>query len=204
MAFIPTEKCAKVAIHYTWEAQECISTLWFSLVTEPTQGQLESLADHIGQNFVDMLKPSQASNCAMTKVTATRQASANDIQGVYIPAAPVAGTGVGDSLPLNGTWAITSRTALRGRSFRGRTFLVGLLTSILDDAGTGDGVTLAGIAAGFIQHLITVPEPGWVWVVVSHFAEGVARAAGLATPIEQVSVDTLLDSQRRRLIGRGK
>lgn len=203
MAFIPTTNCAKVAIEYLWEGQNCVMTLWFTRSFQPDQAALDALAQYIGTNFVNMLIPSQASNCTFERCTATRQESANDIQGVFIPSVPVPGTGGLVSVPLNCSWVFTHVTTLRGRSFRGRTYPPGLTETILTSAGQGDSIILGGIAAGYLQWLITNPPPAWVWSVVSHFADHLPRAAGLATPIIQVAFDTLLDSQRRRLMGRG-
>jgi len=46
-------------------------------------------------------------------------------------------------------------------------------------------------------------EPTAQSVVVSHFANGNPRVAGVATPINAYQVNSALDSQRRRLLGRG-
>jgi hypothetical protein len=202
--FIPAVNTAKVAIEGLWSNQKVVTTLWFTMASEPDQADLEALADDIGENWVNAMLLTWADTYSVQRITATRQNSANDIQGVVdYTDAPVVGTGEGDSLPLNCAWSFSFRTLLRGRSFRGRNFLPGFLNSILDSPGIGNAVTLAGVVAAYALHLITDPPAGWVWVVASHFADHEPRATAVLTPIVEVIVDTWLDSQRRRLVGRG-
>lgn len=58
--------------------------------------------------------------------------------------APVAGTATGDLLPLANAFVVTSKTGLRGRSFNGRTYLMGFAEGVNDSAGQ---ITAAAAAA---------------------------------------------------------
>jgi hypothetical protein len=202
--FVPATNCAKVAVEGTWSGQSVIWTLWFTFGTSPSQSDLEALAQDVWSSLASALQSSWASTYQVDRITATRQNSANDIQGVYDNGGtPLVGSGAGSSVPLNVSWVASFRTALRGRSFRGRNYIPGLLSSILTAPGTGSAATLAGIAAAYVLHLITSPPTGWTWVVASHFTGGSPRANALLTPITSVIIDTFVDSMRRRLIGRG-
>ena len=203
MAFVPALNTAKVVLEYTWSSQAVVQTFWMQYSASPSAADLQTIADHFRNNFNASMVTSQATSISLVRVTATRQDNANDIQAVSTPASPVPGTGSGDSVPLNAAWVFSYRTALRGRSYRGRGYQPGLLNSILTSPGIGNSAILTAIAANYVQWLITSVPAGWTWVVASHFHNKAPRASAVLTPIISVVVDTLLDSQRRRLVGRG-
>lgn len=123
-----------------------------------------------------------------------------------IPAAP--GTINDQALPGNCSLCISFRTALGGRSFRGRNYVPG----ITEGNSTGSQVASAnanGILTAYngLQAYVAANAfaATWTWVVVSTRAGGVDRAAGVTTPITSaILVDYVVDSQRRRLPGRGR
>jgi hypothetical protein len=203
--FVPAENTAKVVVEGQWAGNDAINTLWFQFASEPDQTDLETLAEYVWENLLSALQSTWAASYQVNRVTATRQNSENDIQGVYdAMGTPLVGSGSGASVPLNASWSISFRTGLRGRSYRGRNYAAGYLNSILDDPGRGNATVLAGVAAAYVQHLITNMLAGWTWVVASHVADKAPRVAAVLTPIISVIIDTYVDSQRRRLVGRGK
>jgi hypothetical protein len=124
-------------------------------------------------------------------------------------------TDVGTSTPniyaLGSTFVVSFRTDLRGRSFRGRNYVIGLTEDMVDgnslEAGVSEPWRLAYAHLGTL-----VADIDWTWVVVSRFSgvsgsppEPTPRVAGVTTPITSVVVvDQFIDSQRRRLSGRGR
>lgn len=203
MPFIATPSAAKVAIEGLWSNQNVAQTFWFGLGTTPLLADLQALADDVRTSFDPSMAASQSNVYATTRVTATGQNTSSDPQAVSTPSAPRVGSGSGTSVPLNAAWAFSYRTLLRGRNYRGRGYMPGLLTSILTSPGIGNLATLAGIAGNYVTHFVTSPPSGWTWGVASHFLNNNPRAQGILTEIVAVSVDTLLDSMRRRLVGRG-
>lgn len=206
MPFIPGVHLAKVAVEGAWLSQAVVQTFWFTFTggTEPAQADLEALAAHMATNWNASMRTSQASNYYLTRVTATRQTSNTDIQGQYIPTAPIQGTGGASSVPLNVNWCFTYRTLLRGRNWRGRGYQPGFIDSIRTDPGHGNLTILLGIAGNYVNWLITTPPTNWVWVVASHYLNKVPRATASTEAVQGVTVDDKIDSQRRRLIGRGQ
>jgi hypothetical protein len=201
--FVPNVLCAKVAVEGLWEGQKVAQTFHFAHSPEPTQSELEALAQDMVDAWNSSMRTSQATNYAVVRVTATRQGSNVDIQGTYTPSSPVAGTGSGESLPTGSAWVFTYRTSFRGRNFRGRGYQPGLLDSIRVSATQGSLSVLSAIAANYVLHLITSAPTGWTWVVASRFLNKAPRSEILLTPVTGVTVDTAIDSQRRRLLGRG-
>jgi len=128
----------------------------------------------------------------------------NGIAIEYTAGMPLPGDNSSEMAPMNVTVAVKLVTGLRGRSFRGRIFVVGLTkTSMNGDTLTGDAVNnWKGIYESLLAEKIEAGDPGWC--VVSRWQNLLPRAEGLATPIVSVEVDPTVDSQRRRLLGRGQ
>lgn len=117
-------------------------------------------------------------------------------------AEPVPGTLAGTNVPMNSTVAVSWHTALRGRSYRGRTFHVGLSSAQFVDSQ----LTVVAIAALIYSYnrLKTIMNVGTArMAVLSRRHGGVLRAVGVGTDITTVTVNGALDSQRRRLPERG-
>jgi hypothetical protein len=116
---------------------------------------------------------------------------------------PIPGERAHESLPNNVALTVSFRTAARGRSARGRNYIAGLS----DDQvlhNTVDASVASGLAAAYNDIPARLEGLGYGWVVVSKKSGGVPRVAGLARPVTTaIVVDRTVDSQRRRLPGRG-
>lgn len=121
-----------------------------------------------------------------------------------VPTSNVTGAGGGTALPGNVTAAVSWRTALGGRSFRGRSYHIGLQVTFTN-ANQLTAATQTGLAAAYTA-LLNAVNTTWAsgLVVLSYAHNKFWRNTAVATPITSVSVDINLDSQRRRLTGRGK
>lgn len=107
------------------------------------------------------------------------------------------------SAPNNVAICVSHRTANRGRSFRGRSFISGIPSDQQSLSRLSPGA-MATVLDSFTQLIGAANTAGYPFVVVSRYSGGVPRAIGLSTPVQQsVIVDNVLDSQRRRLPGRG-
>lgn len=105
-------------------------------------------------------------------------------------------------LPNNCSLAVKAITAKRGRSFRGRTYWIGLVEGDLSstDANTIANSRAAAIQAAMRSLLTTTWPNSAVPVVASRRHNGAWRTTGLTTPIKDyVLTDQVIDSQRRRL-----
>lgn len=115
----------------------------------------------------------------------------------------LAGTDTGQHLPNNVTVAIKAVTGFRGRSFRGRTYWIGLTATYLEANGSFINATEAGRLIDAMNALRTAAWPNSAQLVVfSRRHDNAWRTTGVATPIERyVLTDEVVDSQRRRLPG---
>lgn len=116
---------------------------------------------------------------------------------------PIAGTQVSPLMPANVTIAVSLRTGLAGRSFRGRHYWTGLSEGQV----AGDFITTGvntGILAAINALRVALQAADFTWCIVSRTANGVPRTTGVATAITTVfTVDTRVDTMRRRLLGEG-
>lgn len=120
---------------------------------------------------------------------------------------PVARQGLqgGSALPGNATWCLKKATLSSGRSHRGRWYYVGLTSAFFGT--TADNISAlaaANVLATLNSLIAALAAGGHTMVVVSYVSNKTCRPIGITTPVTQfVAVDNLIDSQRRRLAGRG-
>lgn len=140
---------------------------------------------------------------SLEKIIVTDLSSSTGLSIEYTHDMPMLGT---DSaalpLPGNVTYCVTWVTGLRGRSFRGRTYAVGL-----DKGATLGNYLNYAAQTAFLskwQALLEAWPSSWVMGVVSRHTGKAPRTAGVFTEIQSCTINSALDSQRRRLAGRGQ
>lgn len=204
MAFIPVADTAMVEVRFRLHSQRIENTLYFKFGGAVSQSDLDGLTAAIStwvtSKYLQMLTSSQSlvyvENYATLLTTATGYTSTNTT------GTGATGQTAGAGLPGSVCLAVSFRTAERGRSGRGRNYVSGWATGAV--SGNQFTSASAGYAVATYQDLITSPITGWTWVVVSRFTAGAPRVNGVTLPITNVVVTDLnVDSQRRRLTGRG-
>lgn len=106
-------------------------------------------------------------------------------------------------LPNNVALCVSFRTSFRGRSFRGRNYVPGL-THLSVTNNTVIPTTVTAIQDAYNELLTVASSLGANWVVASRYSGGTERPIGIHTNITGATVvDNTIDSQRRRLPGRG-
>lgn len=204
MAFIPAENTAKVEIRMTQDGQKVENTLYFRHDTGAiSSAEREALGNWIEAWWNDEIRPLQTNEVTFREVYVTDMSSAmsgtssvSDLNGT--PGAQ--GT---PSEPNNVTVTISFRTDFRGRSARGRNYAIGLTTADVT-ANQVAQVTLDAWVDAY-ELLLTLPGlDNWTWVVASFYTNNAPRVEALLLPVTDVLVvDDVVDSQRRRLPGRG-
>lgn len=120
------------------------------------------------------------------------------------PFSPLAGAQTGGfAYPSSAALVIKWLTTSRGRSYRGRTYVPGMRT-IFASENTVTGTEIAAITEAARELWLGVRSAGHSLAVVSLCNGGAWRTTGVATDIVSWSVDDTIDSQRRRLPGRGQ
>lgn len=205
MPFIAVPDVAQVSMRYSVSGQQCENTLYFLAETTPGSSDLVDLATFC-RGWRDVyLKPLQGVHCLFREAYAVSLTSATAPTGAYVENPPEAGDYTGTPLPNNVTVSVSFRTEGRGKSSRGRNYALGLTeTALSSTLGQSIQATYAADLLAAYEELITTPPTGWTWVIVSRYTNGAPRGTGIYIPITSVILaDDTIDSQRRRLPGRG-
>ena len=217
MPFIPAENTAQVKVNQQLHGQTVQNVWYFQRTSGWSTSELAALANLTIAWWNDSLADELHSDMHLVSVAA-RDMTSEDAAGVEIQAPPLSGGNLntGGGMPGNVALTIKFKSGLTGRNRNGRTFLAGLS----EESVNGNTVTDAirdQILIDFGELRDAALGAGYTPVVAS-FYDGtmlvdlpngetrkrpVPRAAALVTPIEQYTADTNLDSQRRRLAGRG-
>jgi hypothetical protein len=192
------------------DSQKCENTLYFRSVS-PTPEFGTALAGLLIFWWRDHYAPLVSSQVKLNEVVITDLSSDTGFQVTQAPATLITGgISTSDTEPNNVTIAVSIRTAMRGRSFRGRNYVLGITNSQISN-NTMDDTTITAWQAAYSELLTVASDADAVWVVVSRFSgidadkKPIPRAAGIATEVTNVVLaDATLDSQRKRLPGRGR
>lgn len=171
--------------------------------TPATETEMDSLAATM-ENWESVTGRGDRTNaCVLTLIRVRRLDVAGDLVKEYTPVSPVTGSGTGGAAPGNVTVAIRWSTGQGGRSNRGRTYFIGMPVNFL----SGNQLTSAAqtqIAASYAGLLSGINGTSGLHMGVLSFAHNKFwRNTAQFTPITHSSVEVNLDSQRRRLNGRG-
>lgn len=145
-----------------------------------------------------------SSSCSLVRIVADALGGVAGVHKEYTTGWTQAGSLGGTNVPGSVTTSVKLATGLRGRSFRGRIYWPGLvhgdISSGLLSTARRDGIAAA---VNTLRTSLTADGSNDQLAVVSYCTGGIWRGAGVATPVTSASAHLLVDSQRRRLIGRG-
>lgn len=202
VAFIPIENVVQAEMVYKVGTEFCENVLWFKFAGRPTPANLIGLKDMLLAWYNTDVQPYQAGEAVLNKLKFVDMTAPNGIYLEFPVLTDNQGGNVSAILPSNVTVAIKHLTGFTGRSYRGRTYWIGLAEGMV----TGDGLN-AGVAANLVtsfDNLIAAAAANSSpWVVVTRYENKQPRLVGGANTIISNSCDGIIDSQRRRLAGRG-
>lgn len=173
------------------------------LESAPTEAEVQLAAELYRSWWSTTMKNFFSFEIALREVYAFDASSATGYTYTDTPATPIAGGAVGNSSPNNVALVVTKRTALRGRSFRGRTYWAGIPKG--DVAGnyvSSSYLTDINNACDALRDLLVVE--GLPMAVRSLYANNLPRATGVMALVTSFQASNArVDSQRRRLPGEG-
>lgn len=202
-AFIPVPLAARAVMRYQIFSQIVENVFHFTQETNYTEGDLADLGDAIVSSWNGHIKPLLSTDVTLLDVICTAIDAPDGPQSTTESGAQ--GTNSGGGLDtLGSTLAIKFATGRSGRSFRGRMYWPQLLAS--DIANNDVSLVAAGAYIEAISNLMTdvFSSVGSKHVVVSYQHDCAWRTTGVGTLVTGYLVsDFHIDSQRRRLSGRG-
>jgi len=202
MAFQPVPDCHRITMLFDWSGQKCANVYHVFAEGGLEPNDLLTLCGVFHSWWSDNLADEVSSAVSLEKVTAQKLESATDPLVEYTTNLPEAATSAAAAAPNNCTFAVQWRTALSGRSYRGRTYHIGLTTTkySLNLLTVPNQSTFT---AAYQQLIDDVESATYNLCVVSRYSNRTQRAEGIHTNITTCYVDRALDSMRRRLPGRG-
>lgn len=203
MGFVPNPNVSQHTLSFVSADHTVVNTLYYynknSAVTSASLADLNSYLYAWAQTHYLPLISSVYSLSQIEGISLESPEAAGHI----LVAAPNEDGGLGsDVMPGNVTICIGFRTAMRGKSGRGRNFVVGLTKSVV----TGNFVNVdhaTALLAAYGQLVTSAPE-GHYLCVYSRQHNKAEREVGLASEVTAVVLtDRATDSQNRRLAGHG-
>lgn len=199
MAFIPTPSGIEVVINQTYFSEAVVNVLNVDGPTPVSPSALEQVALDVVNWWLTSLAPNLSNAMALVNVTCRDISVADGDIWVESPTGDATGEQTSPGLPANVALCITHRTARSGRSYRGRTFVCGMVEQFVT-GNLVDNTLAQNIAGNFNDLRTTLAEEGNVLAVKSLSNNNVPRVSGVLTPITTSVVrDLRVDSQRRRL-----
>lgn len=152
------------------------------------------------------IRPLLAPNITLERINATALWASSGPGTVHTTSLPAAGSYTGNPMPNSVCLCMSTRTALRGRSYRGRIYHPGLNEDQVTNNTVNGSVVTSLLAAYEAIRLLEGGAGGAVYQlqVVSYYTQGQMRTVPATTPVTSISTDGYIDSQRRRLPGRGR
>lgn len=204
MPYVPALNTAMAELRFLWSTQKVENTLYF----EASAGMSTTLMTNIGNGLVTWwqtnVRPSMSNALTLSEVYLTDLTTQTG-PTVSIPVTSNnVGQDVGEALPFNCAFVITLRTANRGKAGRGRNYIPGMTLSSVSSSTVE--LTFANAMSAAYTALVGAGAvaAGAQLVVVSRFLNGSPRSQALVQPVTSVLyIDRIVDSQRRRLPGRG-
>jgi len=202
MAFIPVPNTIKLSFEWLVAGQIVAVTLSVEKASAVTVADLDTVNDMAVDWWNTDSKALQTATSTLTRTTSTDLTTSSSPVADN-PITPIAGTAAGNPLPNNAALVVSFKTANRGRSYRGRMYWPGIPQSQQLNPVTVQSAYAIGLATSVAAFLDDLDTAGYTPVVVSRQEDNVVRTTGVTTPITTLEVEQFIDSQRRRLAGRG-
>jgi hypothetical protein len=205
MAFIPAPNLVTAEVFALKDGQQIENRFTIDVLTTPTDAIVDDVA-----NIVDVWAQAHyfhhlPNTVSLRGVQATDVSVANGSQHLITPEGSVVGTLDAPAMPNEVTLCLQLKTGSRGRSARGRCYILGLARSDVTGENTFWSVRATDLVADFTALKAAIDGAGWSWVVASYVANRVPRPGGpVYFPILSVAFqDLIVDSMRSRKPGVG-
>ena len=210
MPFVPVPNTIEVESRYIWSGQQVETTSYFEKADGWTLSDISDWLDQMNVIIQEELLPLLSTAIQFVELVARLLDTASSI-GFSLPISPAVSGGEDfPAVPNNSTYTISFKTGLTGRSFRGRNYVPGIPDNKRIE-NTIDSAFRTGLLAFYSTLRTAASENSTPMVVVSRYSgvdpdtgKPIPRVTGVTTNVASISTaDLVLDSQRRRLPGRG-
>lgn len=202
--FIPVAGVFKVQLIYSLFAQRIENV--FNV--RSGGGVLTADADRIEAVFANWWTTSMrnqvTSSASLVTIILDALDAASSLHKEYTSGWTAPGLMGGTPFPGGTTTSVKLATGIRGRSYRGRIYWPGLtVNQVTNGLLTTTARDAIATSVNLLRTSLAADVASDRLVVVSYCQDGAWLTNGVATEITSASAHLLVDSQRRRLIGRG-
>jgi len=205
MAFQPVPDVARVAVIHSNGSlpDQIVNVFYFRRSGQWGLPEIEDLAAVFRTLWVQNIMPHLSEQTLLRRIEVRGERAQVDVSYQLAIVPVVSGGRGGDPLPPQVAFCVTHLTGLTGRSRRGRTYF-GILSEVFASNGFLSQIIIDGLLNGLNAIRTNLANEGWVHVVVSRI-ENRQRlpVANTYAVIGYRAYDGVLDTQRRRAIGRG-
>lgn len=202
--FIPFEGVIQAELIYSVQDQIVENVLHYHSTLTITESELGRLKDGLSSWWNTAGKLNLSSAVALERIKCT-DLTTDSGPAIDVPITPpVFGTHAGETLPLNVAGLVKFTTGLRGRSYRGRMFIVPLCEDQVVENQIDPAILAAMSARYDALKSITVLGTTFTLVIASRQHAGVRRTVGVWVPVTTVALLPQVATQRRRMPGRGR
>jgi hypothetical protein len=204
MAFQPVPRAAKFAIvHAIPPGDEIVNILYFIRIGDWGIPELSQACTALASVWVNDVMIHLSEALRFLRIEARGERAQNDVSFEFVVPSPVQGGRGGDWLPPQVAFCVTHLTGFTGRANRGRTYFGVLAESDV----TGGFITQAranGLRDGLASVRNIMNTIGWTHVVVSRVRNRVRLPEAVTVEVIGYKyTDLIVDTQRRRQVGRG-
>lgn len=199
MTFVPVENVARFELVFTHNGIICENVYHVQHAASSwTASDLSETCYQLVIWWDNNIKARVSSNTVLTKIVATSLHTQVSPKIEYVTGLPLTGTKVGNALPGNVTVAVKWVTGNRGRSARGRSYHIGLCEDQVTD-NLIDEAFYTALLSAYQALQPTIEDTFRSFRVVSLWSNKVKRTTGVTYRITGVSINSRVDTQRRRL-----
>lgn len=204
MPFVPAPQIVMVEVRATFAGQEIENRFHVDALTAVTPTVVDDITNLVNvwteATYFDILPRA----ISLRETVGTDLTTATGYQHTIVPAGPFIGGLDADAMPNEVTFCVSLRSSSRGRSARGRAYVLGLAKGDVEDNNLDPGRAASYVDA--FQTLIdTLDTNGYAMCVVSYIADGDPRPGGpVYFPfVTATFTDLVVDSMRSRRPGVG-
>jgi len=195
--FHPVANTVEVAIQGKEGGQARVNVLAYKYSgAAPTPAELTSLGAAIAGAVLPAMEAAAVTTVSWQNIHLRDMSTITGASVDYPLVGPFVGLRSTPAAPGNVTLSLSKRSAIAGRSFRGRFYTVG--------PGQAD-FPLDTAAVGYVTLATNIGVTLLVSFLAGRFQPAIASVVQAASnPIISVVIDTVADSMRRRLLNRGR
>jgi len=205
MPFVPAPNIVELQFRYTNAGEQTENRIHLDVGATPTALDLANINEAAAEWYTGNMPDLQPTSLVLREIYSKSLETQPGPEATYTAGLPIPGTSAFQALPSNASLAVSLRSGETGRSARGRWYWQQLAENQVDTNLVTTGAQ-ADILAAMQNLKNAMTDVSATWVIVSYRHNNAPRVGGPVyfTVNSIILVDNVVDSQRRRLPGRGR